>query len=76
MGQPSYSARYRVAMAQCGGSCPIEGGVLGRLADHECRHGRLAFDRTPVCGCWSQEGAAVLALPRHAAARATDRRAA
>lgn len=59
----SFSTRYMAAMAQCGGSCPIEAGALGRLADHECRHGRLPLDRTPPCGCWLEEGAAVLALP-------------
>ena len=41
-----FSARYTAEMAQCGGRCPIEAGVLGRLADHECRHGRLPFDRS------------------------------
>jgi hypothetical protein len=64
MCESSFSARYRAAMAQCGGRCPIEAGVLGRLADRECRHGRLPFDRTPARGCWPQEGAAVLSL-RH-----------
>ena len=34
------SARYAAAMAECGGRCPIEAGVFGRLADRECRHGR------------------------------------
>jgi hypothetical protein len=63
MSQPSFSARYTAAMAECGGRCPIEAGVLGRLADHECRHGRLPGDRTPQCGCW-REGAVVLALTR------------
>jgi len=71
----SFSARYRAAMAQCGGRCPIEAGPLGRLADNECRHGRLPFDRTPVCGCWPQEGAAVLTLPRASEAPGVDRRA-
>jgi hypothetical protein len=72
MGTTSFSARYRAATAACGGRCPIEAGVVGRLAEHECRHGRLPFDRTPVCGCWPEEGAAVLALPRRRpAARAT-----
>ena len=43
------------------GSCPIESGVIGRLADNECRlHGRLPFDRTPACGCFPQEGKAVV----------------
>jgi hypothetical protein len=76
MGQPTFSARYRAAEAQSGGSCPIEAGLLGRLADHECPHGRLPFDRTPSCGCWLQEGAAVLALPWRATAQPVDRRAA
>ena len=62
MVSPHFSARYTAAMADCGGRCPIEAGVLGRLADHECRHGRLPFDRTPPCGCWAGEGAAVVAL--------------
>jgi hypothetical protein len=64
MVSPSSSARYVAAAAQCGGCCLIEAGVLGRLADHECRHGRLSGDRTPPCGCWPKEGAVVLALKR------------
>jgi hypothetical protein len=63
-------------MAGWGGRCPIEAGVLGRLADHECRHGRLPLDRTPACGCWAEEGAAVIALPRPRPASSADRRAA
>ncbi len=63
MGLQSFSARYAAAMVHCGGCCPIEAGELGRLADHECRHGRLPFDRTPPCGCWPEQGAVVLALP-------------
>ncbi len=47
MSQPSFSARYRTAMAECGGRSPIESGVPGRLADHECRYGRLPGDCTP-----------------------------
>jgi hypothetical protein len=76
MSPPSFSARYTAALACCGGRCPLEAGVLGRLADHECRHGRLAFDRTPPCGCWPAEGAAVLALPRRAAPPIHEKRAA
>ena len=63
MRRPTFSARYTAAMADCGGRCPIEACVQGRLADHECRHGRLPYDRTPACGCWPQEGAAVMILP-------------
>src|SRR5579864_4644313 len=62
MSEISFSAGYRTAMAQCGGRCPIEAGMLGKLADHECGHGRLPGDQTAACGCWPQEGAAVLAL--------------
>jgi hypothetical protein len=64
MSQLSFSARYTAAMAECGARCPIEAGVLGRLADHECRHGRLPYDRTAPCGCWPEEGAVVVALSR------------
>jgi hypothetical protein len=72
----SFSVRYRVAMSECGRRCPIEAGLLGRLADNECHHGRLPFDRTPPCGCWPQEGATLHTLPHpHEAAR-EERRAA
>jgi hypothetical protein len=71
----TFSARYAAAMARCGGRCPIEAGVLGRLADHECSHGRLPFDRTPTCGCWPEEGAVLIALPQPTVG-ASDQRAA
>jgi hypothetical protein len=64
MKKTSLSARYSAAIVQGADSCPIEAGALGRLADHECRHGRLPFDPTAACGCWPEEGAVVLALPR------------
>jgi hypothetical protein len=76
MSPHSFSARYTAAMAECGGRCPMEAGVLGRLADHECRHGRLPFDRTPACGCWPEEGAVVLALTRPDEGHLVGRRAA
>jgi hypothetical protein len=69
MKKTSLSARYSAAIAQGAGSCPIEAGTLGRLADHECRHGRLPLDRTAACGCWPQEGAAIVHLPAHPAGR-------
>jgi hypothetical protein len=72
----SFSARYTNAMAKCGGRCPIEAGAIGRLADHECQHGRLPFDRTPACGCWPQEGAAVVILPAPRSAGISSREAA
>jgi hypothetical protein len=76
MGSLSFSARYTAAMAECGGRCPIEAGLLGRLADHECHHGRLAFDRTLACGCWPEEGAVLRALPRPRTTSDSSRRAA
>jgi hypothetical protein len=63
MPQQTFAARYRATERLAGGRCPIEAGLLCRLADHECRHGRLAFDRTAPCGCWPEEGAVVHALP-------------
>jgi hypothetical protein len=63
MGTPSFSARSAAALAECGGRCPIEAGLFGRLADHECRHGWLPCDRTPPCGCWPVEGGVAPALP-------------
>ncbi len=64
MSQISIRARYTAAMAECGGRRLIEASVLGRLADHECRHGRLHYDRTPPCACWPSAGAPVVALSR------------
>jgi hypothetical protein len=57
-----FPACYRAAMRHAGGGCPLEAGLLGRLADHECAHGRLPGDRTPKCGCWAQEAAPVIQL--------------
>ena len=62
----SFAARHRAAERLAGGRCPIEAGVIGRLADHEYRHGRLAFDRSAPCGCWPEEDAFVHALPKPA----------
>jgi hypothetical protein len=76
MGSTAFSARYTAAMAECGGRCPIEAGVLGRLADHECRHGRLPGDRTAPCGCWRGEGEVVVALSRPVDRPPVKRRAA
>jgi hypothetical protein len=61
MPHQNFAARYR-AQRLAGGRCPIEAGLICRLADHECRHGRLAFDRTAPCGCWPAEGAVVRPL--------------
>lgn len=46
---------YRAAAKVSGGACPIECGTFGRLADNECRHGRLDGDRSTPCGCWPSE---------------------
>src|SRR4051794_13128557 len=50
-----FSEQYRAAMGRTAGLCPIEAGVLGRLADNECRHGRLTGDRSAPCGCFPAE---------------------
>lgn len=34
------------------GKCPIEAGLIGNLADHECRHGNLPGDRNLNCRCF------------------------
>lgn len=60
--QALYLSTYRALSERMGGACPIEQGFFMRLADHECRHGRLPFDRSPACGCWRQE-ARVISLP-------------
>ena len=51
-------ATYRKASKAAGG-CPIEAGLLLKLADNECPHGRLPGDRSEPCGCW---GASVVTL--------------
>jgi hypothetical protein len=53
-----FTAAYRAAQQITGGACPIEAGIIGRLVDLECRHGRMPGDDTAPCGCWPQEGAA------------------
>lgn len=63
MDRESFASRYRARMRDAGGACPIEAGLLGKLADNECRHNRLPFDRTAACGCFPQEGAVIVALP-------------
>ena len=74
----SFAARDRAAERLAGGRCPIEAGLICRLADHECRHGRLAFDRSAPCGCWPAEGGVVcpLAEMRGRPKRAPDARVA
>ena len=71
-----FTAQYRAGWRHAGGGCPIEAGLLGRLADHECRHGRLAYDHTPKCGCWPQENGIIIALPAPTPHPAPARRAA
>ncbi len=72
----SFADRYRAAMRETGGCCPIEAGLLGRLADHECAHGRLPGDRTAKCGCWPQENASVITLAQRARPPKAARKAA
>jgi hypothetical protein len=69
--QNTFTARYQKGLRQTGGRCPIEAGVAGRLADHECHCGRLPFDRTPPCGCWPQEPAALVTLLTRSSATAS-----
>lgn len=55
----TFSDAYAAAAAGVGSEgCPIEAGLILRLADNECVHGRLGGDRTPVCGCHPGEGVA------------------
>jgi hypothetical protein len=74
MSQESFAAHYSAAQRLAGGRCPIEAGLIGRLADHECRHGRIALDRTAPCGCWPEEAAVVRALPAAGAGSAQSQR--
>lgn len=71
-------ATYRRAEKAAGG-CPIEAGLLLRLADNECEHGRLPGDRTEPCGCWGVAAVTLLDVFRDAArprpARVLERRA-
>lgn len=59
----SFAAAYRAAMQLTGGACPIEAGLIGHLADHECRHGRFPDSAGPPCGCWPEETDNVLDFP-------------
>lgn len=52
----AFAERY--ARLQRAWGCPIEAGSIGRLADNECKHDRLAHDSTPPCGCWPEESVA------------------
>jgi hypothetical protein len=52
---PTFAEVYRQLRELAGGRCPIEAGLLARIADNECRHGRLPGDLSPVCGCWPGE---------------------
>jgi transcriptional regulator with XRE-family HTH domain len=46
----SLADTYRLAEKYANGPCPIESGVMGRLADRECEHGNLPGEEP--CGCW------------------------
>lgn len=48
----TFADSYRDCMVALNGSCPIETGFIGKLADNECAHHRLPGDRTSPCGCW------------------------
>jgi hypothetical protein len=69
----TFAARYAAASTVAGG-CAIEAGLIGKLADHECEHGRLPFDRSAQCGCWHDvEGAEVILFPTRPTAPDTRR---
>lgn len=51
----TFAARYRAANEAAHVRCSIEAGTFGKLADNECKCGRLAGDSTPACGCWPGE---------------------
>lgn len=48
----TFSAGYRRATRAAHGVCPIESGLVGKLADNECPHGYLPTDRVIKCECW------------------------
>lgn len=43
-GRADFTAEY--------GTDPITAGVIGSLADHECKHGFLPTDRNRTCQCF------------------------
>lgn len=47
----TYVERYRALEAQIK-DCPVELGLIGNLADNECKHGRLPGDKSAACGCF------------------------
>ena len=53
-GQRRYNlaAYYRKASRGLGDGCPIEAGIIGRLADNECPHGNLPTDHRIDCTCF------------------------
>ena len=50
-----YGGRNELGQPTGLGPCPIEAGVIGKLSDHECEHGRLPGDQSAPCGCWPGE---------------------
>lgn len=45
------NAQARAAFTDKFGSCAIESGIVGNLADNECKHGNLASDPRR-CACF------------------------
>lgn len=45
---------YEEMVEWCGGTCPIESGVIGALAEHECQHGSLPDDPHVGCNCFEE----------------------
>ena len=76
MKKTSLSARYIAAVAQGAGSCPIEAGTIGRLRIMNAATAGCRSPVLPPCGCWPQEGAAVVASTAPRAGRQASERAA
>jgi hypothetical protein len=51
----TFADSYRDCTIALNGSCPIESGFIGGLADNECKHERLPGDRSAPCGCWPHQ---------------------
>ena len=43
---------YKAFLAKHG-FCPLEAGLIGDLADHECKHGNLPSTKPKRCECFT-----------------------
>jgi hypothetical protein len=52
-GWKNMAPAYRAGVEAANGACPIEVGIMGYLADNECKHGWLGHEaKGQACGCW------------------------